>query len=98
MEGIQNIVGPQIREIRISANMTQPQLVAKCNVLGWDLSRETLAKIESQVRKVADFELLCLSRCLGVPIDALVPDNRAANAEMKKFFGRLESSRRNVRQ
>ena len=98
MEGIQNIVGPCVREIRIKANMTQPQLVAKCNLLGWDLSRETLAKIVSQVRKIADFELLCLSRCLGVPVEGLVPDNRAANAEMKKFFRRLESSRRNVRQ
>jgi hypothetical protein len=40
-------------------------LVAKLNLLGWDISRETLAKIEAQFRWVADFELLQLAEALG---------------------------------
>ena len=41
-------------------------LVAKLNLAGWDISRETLAKIESQIRWVADFEIIALSGALGV--------------------------------
>src|SRR5262245_30761093 len=40
-----NIAGPEIRRIRSQKRMTQPDLVAKCNLAGWNISRETLAKI-----------------------------------------------------
>ena len=46
--------------------LTQAQFVAKLNVAGWDLSRDTLAKIESQTRWVADFEILKLAEGLGI--------------------------------
>ena len=52
-------------------------LVAKLNVLGWDISRETLAKIETQIRWVADFELVCLAKALNVsPLVLLGPATR----------------------
>ena len=41
-------------------------LVARLNLRGWDISRETLAKIETRIRWVADFELLELAAALGV--------------------------------
>jgi len=61
-----NIVGPIIRELREEKGLTQAQFVAKLNVLGWDLSRETFAKIEYRIRWVADFEILKLAEALGV--------------------------------
>jgi transcriptional regulator with XRE-family HTH domain len=62
----QNIVGPVIRELREKKGMTQAQLVAKLNILGWDLSRGTLAKIEAQVRCVADYEIPRLATVLQI--------------------------------
>ena len=76
-----NIVGPQIRKLRESKDLTQPMLVAKCNLMGWDISRETLARIESQIRRVADAELVCLARALKVDIETLLPS--------KEKLGRL---------
>jgi len=64
--------------------MTQPQLVAKLNLLGWNISRETLAKVETRLRWVADAELLCLAKSLNVPIDALLP--KQPIVAMKSFF------------
>jgi transcriptional regulator with XRE-family HTH domain len=61
-----NIVGPVVREVREKKGLTQAALTAKLNVAGWDLSRDTLAKIESQVRWVADFEILRLATALGI--------------------------------
>ena len=63
-------------------------LAAKCHLLGWDLSRETLAKIESQIRWVADAELLCLSKSLGVPIETLLPEADPPKV-MREFFKAL---------
>lgn len=62
----QNIVGPVIRELRERKGLTQAQLVAKLNIIGWDLSRGTLAKIEAQVRCVADYEIPVLAVSIGV--------------------------------
>jgi transcriptional regulator with XRE-family HTH domain len=66
MAEVQNIFGPVIRELRDKKGMSQAQLVAKLNVMGWDLSRGTLAKIEAQIRCVADYEIPILAAGVGV--------------------------------
>lgn len=61
-------------------------LAAKCNLLGWNLSRETLAKIESQIRWVADCELLCFAEALQIPVNSLLSDGEPSAQLMRKFF------------
>ena len=61
-----NIVGPVVRQIRKEKGLTQAELCAKLNLLGWDIGRDTLAKLETRVRWVADFELLKLAQALQV--------------------------------
>ena len=78
-----NIIGPQLRRWRKERGLTQPMLVARCNLLGWGMSRETLAKIETRIRWVADAELACLAAALKVPVEALLPKGREA---MQAFF------------
>jgi hypothetical protein len=46
-------------------------LAARCGVLGWDLSRATLSKIEAQLRCVTDTELEILAKALKVEIAEL---------------------------
>jgi transcriptional regulator with XRE-family HTH domain len=68
----QNIVGPIIRQLRVKKGLTQAQLVAKINIIGWDLSRGTLSKIEAQLRCVTDYEIPILAVSVGVePSDLL---------------------------
>ena len=81
MKKPRNVVGPVIRALRVKCALTQPMLVAKLNLLGWDISRETLAKIEAQFRWVADFELLQLA-------DALQRDAGDILNEAKREFQR----------
>jgi transcriptional regulator with XRE-family HTH domain len=73
MAAAQNIVGPQVRALRARAELTQDALAARCGVLGWDLSRGGLAKIEAQVRCVSDAEVYVLARALRAPLDDLYP-------------------------
>ncbi len=66
-----NIIGPNVGSLRDQQHLTQEQLVARCNLLGWDISRGTLAKIEARVRRVTDQEVFLLAAALKVPIHQL---------------------------
>jgi transcriptional regulator with XRE-family HTH domain len=68
-----NIVGPAVKEIREEQGLTQEVLAARCNILGWDISRSTLAKIEVRLRRVKDTEAIILAQALKVNISQLYP-------------------------
>ena len=70
-----NIVGLNVRRIRESKEWTQEQLAAKCNLLQWNISRGTLAKIEVQVRRVTDIEVKTLALVLDIPIEELFEED-----------------------
>lgn len=84
-----NMVGPVIRKLRYQAGLSQPQLSARCSRWGWNLSRETLAKIETQLRWVSDFELVCLALALRVHPNELLPKKDKSVEMLADFFGRL---------
>ena len=68
-----NIVGPQVRRLRVAANLSQAALAAACQRVGWDIDRNTIAKIEGQMRWVGDFELLYLAKALGCRVEEVWP-------------------------
>lgn len=47
---VQNITGRNIAKSREAKELTQDEFAAKLQILGWDVSRGTIAKIEAQVR------------------------------------------------
>lgn len=71
---IVNIVGVQVRKLRKQQKLTQEQLSARCNVIGLDISRGTLAKIEAGVRQVIDTEVVQLAIALKVKEADLFPN------------------------
>lgn len=79
-----NMVGPVVRRRREAAGYSQPELAARLNLDGWDISRETLAKIESQIRWVADFELLKLARALDCDLAGLFPESPPGSVTRQK--------------
>lgn len=72
----QNVVGPKVRKFRYEKGWSQDQFAARCQRYGLDISRGTVAKIESQVRCVSDAELFRLARTLGVSASELDPSSR----------------------
>lgn len=68
-----NISGPQIRVLRNQRGWSQATLAARCQVAGWDVTRDTIANIEAQRRWVGDRELMLLSSVLGVEVADLLP-------------------------
>lgn len=83
------MIGPQLRRLRVERKLSQPRFAAICQRNGWDLSRDTLAKIEGQTRWVSDFELVFLADMMAVSLKELLPaKNPSAVAE--EFILRLE--------
>jgi transcriptional regulator with XRE-family HTH domain len=68
-----NLVGPQVRKLRDQKNWTQDALAQKLQLAGWDVSRTSLAKLEAQLRRVSDVEILFLAKALGVDLSLLFP-------------------------
>ena len=73
MKNRKNIVGPNVRRLRNNQDISQEKLASKCQLIGWDISREGIAKIESQIRCVSDIELLKLAKALRVHFSVLFP-------------------------
>ena len=70
----QNMIGPRLRSLREAEGLTQAEFAARLQLAGWDISRETLAKVESQVRCVTDRELVRFAEALEVePSELLKP-------------------------
>jgi transcriptional regulator with XRE-family HTH domain len=66
-----NQIGPRVRELREKGGMSQEQFTARCNLVGFNISRGTLAKIESQVRRITDEEVGLLAKALKVDVSVL---------------------------
>ena len=69
----QNLVGPQVRRLRLATSLSQESLAAKLQLAGWDLSRGGLSKIEAGLRRVNDAELWVLANVLACPLADLFP-------------------------
>jgi len=66
-----NIIGERVKFLREERSWTQEQLTAKCNLIGFNISRGTLAKIEAKVRRVTDIEVRLLAIALRIEINKL---------------------------
>ncbi|MBA6253136.1 helix-turn-helix domain-containing protein [Colwellia sp. MB3u-55] len=69
-----NIIGKNVRVIRERKELTQEQFAAKCNLINWEISRGTVAKIESNVRRITDIEVNNLALALDVEVSELFLD------------------------
>jgi transcriptional regulator with XRE-family HTH domain len=68
-----NVVGPQVQQFRVGKGWTQAKLAEKLQLLGWNVSLGSVGKLEAQLRRVPDCELLFLAKVLGVGVGDLLP-------------------------
>jgi transcriptional regulator with XRE-family HTH domain len=80
-----NLIGPQVRKLRMKRGWSQAKLAMKLQLRGWDISRDSVASLELQRRRVPDCELLFLGKVLGVSTDSLFPRYGALRLTGAKF-------------
>ncbi len=72
---LKNIVGPQIRKLRVARGWSQEVLLAKLHLVGFlDKDRAGVGKIESQLIYVSDYDLHYFARVFDVTIGELVTE------------------------
>lgn len=76
MPECKNVVGEKIRVIRNNKGWSQEDFAAKCQLIGWDIDRGTVSKIEAGLRRVTDAELYMLALTLKVSIKDLFPSEK----------------------
>jgi transcriptional regulator with XRE-family HTH domain len=74
MTSNQNTLGSRLQDLRKSQDLTQDQVAARCAVLGWDATANTVAKIETGIRCLTDKELILLTRALRVKLRDVFAD------------------------
>jgi transcriptional regulator with XRE-family HTH domain len=70
-----NVIGPQVRTLRVRKGWTQGQLAVKLQLLGWDTSQDSISRLENQGRRVPDLEIFVLGKVLDVKFEQLFPPN-----------------------
>ena len=66
-----NVIGPKIKKIRKRNKITQEDLCARLQILGYNINRSDISKIENGKKFVSDFEVFGFSKALKVQIEYL---------------------------
>lgn len=69
-----NVIGSIIREYRENQNLSQSDLSAKLTLLGIDIPKNSVQRLECGNRIIKDFELAGISKVLNISTDVLLKD------------------------
>lgn len=69
-----NVTGKKIKELRIKNNLSLSNLSIKLALMGIDISKPSLHKLENGNRVIKDYELYGLSEVFNVPMTELLSD------------------------
>lgn len=64
--GSKNIIGKNLKKIRLERNLTQSDIAAALQLKGYEFDRITILRIENGLRFVHDYEVKILCEVLGV--------------------------------
>ncbi len=81
-----NMLAGRIRALRNQRGLSLADLAARCGVLGWAVSRETLGKIEAGYRSIYEIETWVLANALRLKMEDLFPPR--LNAEAVAVFSK----------
>ena len=74
--GKKNLCGRRIKMARAEKRITQTDLAARVQTQGITLERDSISRIESGTRFVADYELMGFSKVLRISISSLLMENK----------------------
>lgn len=69
----QNLVGRKVGQLRYQRGWTQDVLAAKLQLAGWMISRSSISRIESEQKRVHDFQLFIFANVFGIEMATLLP-------------------------
>lgn len=88
----QNIIGEQVKGLRVQRQWTQQTLATKLQNAGLDISRSSLAKVEARLIKVTDRELFYFARVFNVSLCQLFPPIHPGDPDLNEKLSLLMSN------
>lgn len=70
--GNKNIIASRLKELRERDNLSQRQLARKMQLIGCDVDKNVITRIEMNNRYVCDFELKAIAQIFHVPYEYLL--------------------------
>jgi len=73
-KGNKNLIGTNIRNIRLKMDMSQRDFAEYLQRHGLDMDKNMITRIETKERKIYDYEIRKLCKILKISYDALFSD------------------------
>ncbi len=70
--GEKNLISRRLKELRVSQGLSQRDLAYTLQLLGMDMDKNVITRIETNKRYVTDIELQALSKIFNVSCDYLI--------------------------
>ncbi len=67
-----NVISDNLKKIRTNKNISLSSLSNKLMLMGVDISKQSLYRIEQNKRSVRDYELSCIALALEISTDELL--------------------------
>ena len=74
-----NVVGQNVAKFRYQNGWVQDELVAKIQLLGFYITRDILANIETLRSSVTDKQIVIFAEVFGVPVGDLFPPKQKSS-------------------
>ena len=72
LDGLNNICGKRIAHFRMDMKISQKQLADKLQLVGLDVDKNAIHRIESGQRFVTDIEIVAFAKVFGVSFEELL--------------------------
>lgn len=79
--GDNNVCGRRVAQYRKEMHISQRELADRMQLIGLDMDKNAIQRMEAGKRFVTDIEIIGLSRVLGRTVDALLFGQDAADAD-----------------
>lgn len=67
-----NLIGDRLKQLRNLSNLSQRDLARELQLIGMDMDKNVITRIENNKRYVTDFELQALKEIFNVSYDYLI--------------------------
>lgn len=71
-DGLNNVCGKNVATVRKTRKLSQRELADGLQIMGLDIDKNAIQRIECGKRFVTDIELIALSKFLGISFDELL--------------------------
>ena len=72
LDGLNNICGKRIAHFRMDMKISQKQLADKLQLVGLDVDKNAIQRIESGKRFITDIEIVAFAKVFGVSFEELL--------------------------